>query len=49
MAAKTANDEQKAMLTTMAVTWENLARERQVLIERRARILAIEATDPKQH
>jgi hypothetical protein len=49
MAAKSANEEQKAMLLQMANTWDNLARERRTLLDRRARIAAIEATDPKQH
>ena len=42
LAARASNPEHKAMLGRMAETWENLAQQRERLVERRARIAALE-------
>ena len=42
LAAKTSNSEHKAMLHSMADTWETLAQQREALLARKARIAALE-------
>jgi hypothetical protein len=42
LAARTPDPEHKQMLATMAETWENLAKQREALVARKARIAALE-------
>lgn len=47
LAARAANPEHKAMLHSMAETWENLARQRENFLARKARIASLEQPIPQ--